>query len=387
MIIWQIIFWLSVILILHSYIIYPWLLQILSSNLKENSFQFADSELPDVTILMSVYNEEKVIAGKIDSILASDYPLEKIKIYVGSDASNDDTDTILKKYETDFPCVIPRIFSERQGKASIINNLVEKASGDLLILTDAKVIFHPETIRSLVNQFKNPEIGIVGGNILNEKVEKDGVSIQEKAFMSREILMKYREGLIWGSTIGVYGAIYAIRKELFTPVPKGYSVDDFFITMNVLRKNKKAMLNMNTITYEDVPNLITEEYRRKVRIATGNFRNMSYFKRELFTPWKGASFAYISHKVIRWIGPIILLLFMISNIFLYNIHEFYTIVAYGFLAVIGMPIIDFFLSKIGIHIVFLRFVSHFLTMNIALLHGLINNIGGIRKDVWKPTNR
>ena len=205
--------------------------------------------------------------------------------------------------------------------------------------------------------------------------------------MSREILIKYREGLVWGATVGVYGAIYAIRKELFTEVPKGFAVDDFFISMNVLRKKKQAILDIHAITYQEVPNLLSEEYRRKVRISTGNYRNMCYFVRELFRPWQGASFAYISHKVIRWMGPFIILLFMLSNIFLYPTHRFYEYTLFGLAGAVCLPIIDYFLSKIGIHIVFLRFVRHFITMNIALIHGFINNLGGIRKDVWQPTNR
>lgn len=199
--------------------------------------------------------------------------------------------------------------------------------------------------------------------------------------------MKYREGLIWGSTIGVYGAVYAIRKKLYTDVPAGFSVDDFFITMNVLRQKQQAILDINVISYLDVPNLLSEEYRRKVRIATGNYQNMKYFFRELFTPWKGLSFAYTSHKVIRWLGPFIFALFILSNFFLSTYHPFYTYSLYGFIVVLTFPIIDFFLSKIGIHIVFLRFVRHFASMNIALLQGFINNIIGRKAHVWRPTKR
>lgn len=387
MITWQIIFWFSLFLVLHSYMLYPWILQVLSARKKENELLFSPEELPPVSIIMSAFNEEKMIAEKLDSMLDSIYPPEKITILVGSDASTDRTNAILEEYHRKDPRVQPRIFTERRGKPGVINQLADEAKDAILIMTDAKVIFHKKTIRTLVRHFKNDQIGIVGGNVLNESVEKDGVSIQEKAFMSREMLIKYREGLVWGATVGVYGAIYAIRKDLFTKVPKGFAVDDFFISMNVLRKGKQALLDIHAITYQEVPNLLSEEYRRKVRISTGNYRNLRYFARELLHPWKGASFAYISHKVIRWLGPFIILLFMLSNILLYPTHQFYEYTLLAVVAGLCLPIIDFFLSKIGIHIVFLRFVRHFVTMNIALLHGFLNNIGGIRKDVWQPTNR
>jgi cellulose synthase/poly-beta-1,6-N-acetylglucosamine synthase-like glycosyltransferase len=387
MIIWQIIFWTTLFLILHSYMLYPWILQVLSARKKENNIQYSDEELPAVTIIMSVFNEEKVIAEKLDSMLEVVYPPEKITLLVGSDASTDRTNEILSDYQQKDARVHIRIFNERRGKPGVINQLVDEVKDDYVIMTDAKVIFHKKTIRTLMRHFKNGNIGIVGGNVLNESVEKDGVSIQEKAFMSREILIKYREGIIWGATVGVYGAIYAIRKELYTRIPKGFAVDDFFISMNVLRKKKQAILDIHAITYQEVPNLLSEEYRRKVRISTGNFRNMRYFARELLRPWKGAAFAYISHKVIRWLGPFIILLFMLSNILLYPAHRLYEYTLLGLAATLCLPIIDYFLSKIGIHIVFLRFVRHFVTMNIALIHGFFNNLGGIRKDVWQPTNR
>lgn len=387
MIIWQCIFWLCVLLIMHSYLLFPWLLQVLASNRNENVKKYRDDELPPVTIVMSLFNEEKVIHSKLDSILGSAYPKERLNILLGSDASNDLTNEILMEYEKKHSNIRAVLFKERKGKPAVINALMNEVKDKIVIMTDAKVIFHPQTIMGLVAHFKNDEIGIVGGNIINESIQKDGVSIQEKAFMSREILMKYREGLVWGATIGVYGAVFAMRKSLYTQVPQGYSVDDFFISMNVLRKKKKAILDINVISYEDVPNLLSEEYRRKVRIATGNYQNIKFFARELFTPWKGSSFAYISHKVIRWTGPFIFTLFVLSNIFLYGQHPLYTYALYGTALILSFPIIDYFLSKIGIHIVFLRFVRHFASMNIALFHGFVNNIRGRKTDVWRPTER
>lgn len=387
MITWQIIFWTTLLLIMHSYLLYPWILQLLSSKRKENDIFFDDNELPPVTVIMSVFNEEEVLERKLESILGSNYPAYKLQVLVGSDASTDRTNEILKKYENSHPEVTGILFDERQGKPGVINRLVEMCTDEFIIMTDAKVIFHSNTVHHLMRNFKNREIGIVGGNIVNESMGRDGVSIQETAFMSREILMKYREGLAWGATIGVYGAIYALRKELYSKVPAGFAVDDFFISMNVLRKKSRAILDINTVTYHKVPNLLSEEYRRKVRIATGNYRNLRYFGRELLTPWKGASFAYISHKVIRWLGPFFLLLFAASAILLFGINTFYSYALYATAVIMVLPIFDFLLSKIGIHIVFLRFVRHFITMNIALLHGFLNNLGGINKDVWRPTNR
>lgn len=387
MIIWIILYWLSVILIAHSYLIYPWILQLLMLNKKTDTEFFTEDELPPLTVVMSVYNEEIVLQNKLDSILAADYPEGKLHILIGSDASNDSTNVILKNFAETYQHAKIELFENRRGKPAVINELVESATTDLLLLTDANVIFHKDVLKKLVRHFKDEKIGSAGVNLQISEVAKKGVSIQEKAFMTRENLMKYREGQLWGSAIGLEGAAYAIRKQLYTHVPAGFAVDDFFITMNVIRKGKAVIIDLEAMCYEEVPALISEEYRRQVRIASGNYTNMRYFAKELLRPWKGSSFAYISHKVIRWTGPFILILFMLSTIFLYNFHELYRYTFYGTLSVLSLTIIDFFLGKIGIHIVFLRFIRHFLTMNAALLQGFINYLGGRKQDVWQPTKR
>ena len=387
MIIWQFIFWFSLFSVFHSYLLFPWLLQILARKKEQNSNRFSANEMPPVTILISAFNEERIIREKLQSIVNTSYPKEKLTVLIGSDNSTDRTNSFLKEFDNKYTFISAVLYEQRKGKPNVINQLMGHVKDGFVIMTDANVMFHEQTISGLMQHFKNPEIGIVGGSIIHEHANRDGISIQEKAFTSREIRIKMREGLIWGATIGIEGGIYAIRKELYHPVPKGFSVDDFFISMSVLKLGKKVILDTDVITYEDLPNLLSEEYRRKVRIATGNFRNMRYFYKELLTPWKGASFAYISHKVIRWLGPFIILMFMLSNSMLYGHNKFYDYTLYTTGMVLCLPIIDFFLSKIGIHVVFLRFVRHFVTMNIALLHGFINNIRGITRDVWQPTNR
>ncbi len=387
MILWHIIFWGCILLILHSYLLFPWLLQLFAGNHTLNTQKYAEEEMPSVAILMSVYNEASILEEKLDSLVNASYAEGRKTIMVGSDDSDDGTNEILLRYQDHYPFFHAFIYDQRQGKPAVINAMAAEAREEILLLTDAKVIFHRDTVTGLVRHFRDPRTGIVGGNILNESISRDGVSIQEKAFMSREILMKYREGLIWKSTIGVYGAVYALRKSLFTPVPEGFSVDDFFITLEVIRKGYGSILDIDVITYENVPNLLSEEYRRKVRIATGNFQNLGHFLPMVLTPWKGSSFAFISHKVIRWTGPFLFILLVLSNIFLYNHGEFYRYSLYALAATVLIPFIDYFLSKIGIHIVFLRFVRHFISMNLALLNGFFNHLRGIKTNVWKPTER
>ncbi|HKK62336.1 MAG TPA: glycosyltransferase [Bacteroidales bacterium] len=387
MIAWEFIFWTSIFLMLHTYLLFPWILKVRSLGKKDNTVHFPENDLPNVTVIFSAFNEEDVIQGKIDSVFKSNYDMDKVSVLIGSDASTDETNNILKANKTKYPNLHLFIFTKRRGKPAVINELIDKTNDEFIIMTDANILFHPGAIKNLVKHFANEKIGAVGANIINDYVSKYDVSMPESTFVSREISMKHREGLIWGAAIGFFGGLYAIRKALYQPVPAGFAVDDFFITMNILRKEKQCIMETKAIGYENAHNKIDIEYRRKVRIANGNFKNAAYFSREIITPWTGKNFAYISHKVIRWAGPMLMLMILISNMFLLQSGLIYQYSIAFIAGICFASLIDYFLSKIGLHIVFLRFIRHFITMNIALLHGFINFIRGESYDVWQPTNR
>ena len=193
---------------------------------KEDNFLIND-EFPGVSILIAVYNEELVINQKLESILNSDYPRGKLEIIIGSDASNDLTEGIVRSFVNDFPFIKFYQFSDRRGKPSVINDLVSYSSNPIVILTDANVFFDKQMISHLIRNFKSKKTGLVGANILNIGMKKEGISIQEKSYIERENLIKYREGILWGCMMGPFGGCYALRKELFEKVPAGFLVDDF----------------------------------------------------------------------------------------------------------------------------------------------------------------
>ena len=386
--IWEIIFWVSVLAILQSYVFYPLIIGTLSKFSKDNEQVFEIHEnLPFVSIIMAVYNEEKVINEKLRSIFNTHYPEDKFELVVGSDGSTDRTNEILHINANDSESLRFFKFKERRGKPAVINQLREEAMGEVLILTDAKVLFNPDTLFELVKHFKNPDIGLVGANIINTRIDSSGISYQEWTFMSREIKLKYYEGRVWGSMIGAYGAAYGIRNEYFTKVPQGFAVDDFFITMKVLEKKKKCILEMKAIGKENVPNRLSEEFRRKIRISAGNFQNLRAFYKLLWPPFTGLAFSFFSHKVLRWMGPFFLMLVISTNIILGLEYPHYKVILYIQGIIMISPIIDYLIRKIGLHIVLLRFITHFYSMNLALLAGFLKFVKGTETDVWQPTRR
>ncbi len=385
----EIIFWICVGLIFHSYVLYPLLLELAASTKHQNSsiYSHEDAELPSISIFLSVYNEEPVIEDKIRSTLTTNYPLSKIEFFIGSDCSNDGTNEIIKKLQQEYPQIKFFPFEQRQGKANIINKLVRKGNGDIYIFTDAKVFFTTDTIYQLTKHFKNPEIGMVGGNLINTDFDENGIAFQENAYMNREIRIKYLQGLVFGKIIGAFGACYALRPEYYHNVPERFIVDDFFITMKVLQKHGTTICEINAVCYENVPSHIVEEFRRKVRISTGNFQNLSYFKKLLFPPWKSLAFNFISHKVIRWFGPFILLIAYLSNALLALHNSFYLYIFIAYSATFFIPLIDLLFRNIKIHNKLMRFITHFYGMNIALAIGFFKFLKGVKTNVWQPSKR
>ena len=387
MIFLQVIFWVSLFLILYSYLLFPVILKLMARKKSMSRDSFKSEEFPLISVLISAFNEEKVIKSKIESILYSAYPPDRLEVLVGSDASTDSTNTILLELQEAHPALQISLFDQRKGKPGVINQLAEHSKGEILVITDANVMLDRGTLTEMIKYFKHEEIGLVDSRMINTRLKKDGISHQEKFYISREVKIKHQESLLWGSMMGPFGGCYAVRKSLYKPVPHNFLVDDFFINMAVLKQGKQCISNIEANVYEDVSNNLKEEFRRKKRISAGNFQNLSAFRSLLISPSPGVAFSFISHKVIRWIVPFLVLITLGISLYLGIHSRIYLILALLQLTVLVIPVIDHFLRKIKIHSIPLRFISHFVLMNLALMAGFIRYIGGIKNNVWQPTRR
>ena len=386
MLFWQILFWFSVAMIFHSYVLFPFLMQFLARFKKLDFPQPADNEWPRLSILVAAFNEELVIGEKLESVFNSNYPPELFEILVGSDNSTDQTNKIIESYAQRYPNLIFKPYSKRRGKQNVVNDLYHLSNGSILILTDANVIFEQNTLREIARPFINPEIGLVDTNMINRGLKKEGISHQEKAYISREVYIKHYESVVWGSMMGPFGGCYAIRREDYSQVPSNALVDDFFINMKIFEKGKKAVNNLQAIVYEDVSNDLQVEMVRKIRIATGNFQNLKWFGNLLWPPFNGVAFTFMSHKVLRWLGPFFILFSLWSSLALIEI-PLYLFAFYLQLAGLLVPFFDYLLRKINVHLRIVRFITHFYSMNLALFIGFFRFTRGVKSGVWKVTKR
>lgn len=383
-----ILFLLCLLIPLFSYVIFPFLMKLSASNIiitKNNYTKIGD--WPSVTILFSVYNEEAVIKRKLDSIFNSNYPTQKITVLIGSDNSNDNTNLIIEEYVKNYPNIKFIKKTNRNGKLKIINELVDLTTTDYLVFTDANVFFEPNTLKALVYNLIEKDAKMVCGNILKFSPKNEGISEQEIYYMNFENKLKYHESLVHGFVVGVEGGCYGILKSSFVKVPDGFLMDDFFITLDVIEKKGKVLFEPEALCYEDVNDAPMIEFKRKIRISLGNFRNLKYYKHLLFPIHKGFGFSFFSHKVLRWITPFALVFsFFLSFATSYYFH-FFIIVSLGYSLLIILPALTIFFEKNKFKLPLVNALGHFILMNFALLLGYFKYITASNESAWEPPKR
>jgi len=353
----------------------------------------SEAELPYVSILMAAYNEELVLEDKINSLLAQDYPRNKVRLYIGSDNSSDRTNAILDQHSSEY--LTPVYFTTRQGKPSIINQLAEQALSNaadgaehLFLLTDASVMLETDTLFKLAQHFKNPQIGLVDAHMIYTGMKEEGISKSENRYLSSEVQLKQNEAKLWGKMMGPFGGCFVMRAALYSSVPSNFLVDDFYLSLKVLEQGYSVINEIDAKCYEQVSHEMSEEFRRKKRISTGNFQNLNHFK-SLLNPFTKLGFVFISHKVIRWLGPFLMLAIFFSSLVLaLSGSLFYTII-YSLQLVwyLFIPMLDKTFSIIGIPFSLARHIRYFNRMNWALLRGFFAYMKGVEKGIWQPTKR
>ena len=256
---------------------------------------------PTVTIVVVAYNEEASIEGRLDNLLALDYPADKLDIIVGSDGSTDDTVARARRYEG--PGVRVHAFESRRGKPSVLNALVPAAAGDIVLFADARQRFELSTLRAIVADFNDPSVGAVSGELMIEAAEGTAAAGHGAAMYWRyEKLIRSAESRV-DSTIGATGAIYAIRRALFTPIPPDTLLDDVLIPLRIVQQGYRVVFEPAARAFDRASATAAQEFARKARTIAGTFQLFSR-ERWLFDPRRNRLwFATMSHKALRLALP------------------------------------------------------------------------------------
>lgn len=385
-------------ILIYPFILYPLFVYavFLSSAIRTKKPEKTGEFHRDVSIIIAVYNEAQVIAQKLDTIFDSKHVSGEVIIYIGSDGSNDGSVEIIQAIEAGRSDVRFFAYAERRGKTSIINDLCASAlqerpaSGDhVFIFTDANVYLEPNAITELLAPLSDSRIALVDSKIIQRSQRLEGIAGSERAYMGFESRLKYMEGQLWGYAMGAFGGCYALRTNFYQPLPPGLLVDDFYLSMRAMLAGGRCIVNPVAVCYEDIPTKMSEEFRRKRRIASGNFQNLRQLLPSLLSMPAGLLFVFISHKVLRWLLPLNLIMFAICTAILAmagsSLH--YAILWFLSFALIGLPMLDGLLQRFGLQFSPLRSWKYFVAMNFAVLLGFWGYLRGIRQSSWIPPNR
>jgi cellulose synthase/poly-beta-1,6-N-acetylglucosamine synthase-like glycosyltransferase len=335
---------------------------------------------------MSLFNEEKVIREKISSLLLSDYPSDLIEFIIGSDASVDGTDEIIREYAASDSRIKYYRNNVRKGKAAMLNELVKMAGGSILVITDANVIFSGATVRLLASEFASAQTGLCDATVVPPQSTGHGMTRQENLYTSFETSLRRAEGEVWKAMTGPYGGCYAVRRELFPVIPENTLVDDLYVGLTVMRKGFASFNAADAVVSEDTQPDPADQYRRRVRIAAGSFQNLFRFG-PLPSGRVTASFAFFSHKVLRWFTPLFLALFFMTTVILSGHSVLYFCLAAIQLILILLSALDLMFDRFGRTLQVPRYVTQFLLMNAALTAGFVKAVRGIKNGIWEPTKR
>jgi biofilm PGA synthesis N-glycosyltransferase PgaC len=264
-----------------------------------------------VSLIVSAYDEESVIASKIDNSLEIDYP--DLEVIVVSDGSEDRTPEIVSEYQE--RGVISMHQPQRRGKGAAMNRAAERATGEVLVFSDANAFYAPDALRALVRNFADPAVGCVSGRksvvARSGSHRKPAIGVAEGTYWRYESFIKLRESEI-DSTVTVVGEMLALRREIFTPIPPDVINDDAFLGLDVLNRGYRVIYEPEATCWEEATSGARDDLVRRRRMTAGRWQ-LLFRPRWLPWPRPAALFQLLSHKVLRLLLPVFMLAALIAN--------------------------------------------------------------------------
>lgn len=387
----KILFWLFLSIILYAYAGYSLILFILAgiNRLQRKSHEnTSHDQLPAVTLLIPAYNEERFVIEKVNNSLELDYPSEKLKIVWITDGTTDNTADLLSRY----PEISLMHAHERRGKIHAMNRGMKTVTTPIVFFTDANTMLNREAIKEIIKQFADPGTGCVTGEKrISSEGRQKAVGAGEGLYWQYESWIKSLESET-GSVMGAVGEIFALRSELYEEVREDTLLDDLTISLQIIKKGyaiKYAPLAQGT---ERASLSISEEIKRKTRIASGGLQTLTRMS-GLLNPFKYGtlSFKFFSHKVLRWtLVPFSFpILFVLNSVIVFTPvnNRFYTIIyilqCLFYLFALGGAL----LHNVKVSIKSLFAPYYLFVMNYAVLKGFFRFMTGNYSVKWQKVKR
>jgi cellulose synthase/poly-beta-1,6-N-acetylglucosamine synthase-like glycosyltransferase len=375
----QITFWLAALAVLYVYAIYPVLLCFIAS-IRRRRQESNSGYTPSISMLIAACNEEATIGEKLKQTMQLDYPADKLEVLVLSDGSEDQTDEIVRRFPD------PRVrlvrVAERRGKTNAQNAGVKQAGGEVLVFSDATTVYHPQALKNLVVNYQDPGVGAVSGRYQYfDSSQNSPTGSGTIAFWNYENMIK-----VWQSRIrtltGCCGCIYSVRRSAYTELSPDI-ISDLVQPLWVIQKGYRVAFAEQALAYEETTESTREEFAMRVRVVTRALRGLLSVPK-LLKPWKypWIAFQLFSHKVLRWMVPLLLLALLASSAVLVR-HPYFRILLILQLCFYGVALLQLMVPMhrwwrpLGIPL-------YFCTLNAAAALGMIELLRGRKYVVWQP---
>jgi len=331
-----------------------------------------------VTLIVSARNEEACLPAKILNALQIDYPAEKLQIIFVSDGSTDHTNEILNSLQ--HPSIQAVLLPERMGKANAVNVAVSQSHHDILVFSDASTLFAPDAVKKLTRHFINPNVGAVCGAL---EFERTAESVQtEGVYWRYESMLRLMEGRL-GATLTASGALFALRRTAFKPLDRRTVIEDFVVPMNARSLGYSVVYDPEATATEIAASSVAGEFTRRVRLAVGSFRAL---KGLLTTSLDGfTSVAFVSHKLLRWILPFLLMALLLANALLLD-SWLYGLALCGQLLFYVWACLGFVFRHRMQRVRYAMIGYFVLAMNVAFLVGFFRFLAGREEGIWQRVN-
>ena len=372
-------FWLCMAIVVYTYVGYGIVLYLLVfvkrlATKAKPLADITDDRLPEVTLMVCAYNEEDIIAEKMDNTRRLDYPSDRLHLVWVTDGSNDNTNVLLSAY----PEVKVIYFPERRGKAAALKHGIKEIDTEIVMMTDANTMLNPKAVREVARLMQDPKVGCVSGEKkVMARSDSDEAAQGEGLYWKYESTLKRLDSELY-SAMGAAGELCVIRRQLMTDIPDDTLLDDFIISMEIVKKGYKIAYTSNAYAMEYGSADLHEESKRKRRIAAGGLQSC-WRMRSLMNPLRHpvVAFQFVSHRVLRWtITPVCLFALVPLNTLLVLSGEgiVYTIIWI-------LQILFYASAAAGV-----RISKYFIFMNLNVFRGmayLFNNSTGM----WEKAKR
>ena len=277
---------------------------------------------PRVSLLVAAYNEAGVIEAKIHNALALDYPAERLEIVIASDGSTDETAEAARRL-ADGHRVRVLDYPHNRGKLAVLNDSIPQLRGEIVAFSDATSMLAPDALRLLVRSFADPQVGAAGALYQVRQAHQAHIGEQEDFYWKYETFLKLQEASL-GSILGAHGSLYAVRKELYPYPAPGTINDDYVIPLRILHRGYRVAYEPAAVAYEEAREM--EGFSRRVRIWTGNFKQLREIGALLWPLRLRELFFFLSHKAGRVLVPFCMVVMAVTNLLLLS-QPFYAVLA------------------------------------------------------------